>query len=233
VEVFFHAPFADDCAGARNDTSVAMQITLIGEFGVDGKVLLMGDLAHETIMKIFNYSEYKQREQYLQWDVLLAPHHCSKKVMFVTDSTGRDIRQDDVLDALERHARPRAVVISSSVVIPATDAAGANPPHRKAANCYNEIVDNEVICTMSWGGETAPIPVVFTVDEYVAEVTPAATLATQPTRLAAVSNAAVRVARQLPTIAIAQPSGPERIRAAIESDRGGRSAPSGPVGFGR
>jgi hypothetical protein len=233
VEVFFHAPFADDCAAARNDTSLAMQITLIGEFGVDGKLLLMGDLAHETIMKIFDYSEDHQREQYLQWDLLLAPHHCSKKVMFVTGSTGKEIRQDDVLDALERHARPRAVIVSSSVVIPATDAAGANPPHRKAANCYNEIVDDEVICTMSWGNETAPTPVIFTVDEYVAEVTPAATLGTQATRLAAVTNAAVRVARQLPTTIIAQPSGPERIRAAIESDRGGHSAPSGPVGFGR
>jgi hypothetical protein len=153
--------------------------------------------------------------------------------MFVLDGSGKDVRQDDVLDALERNARPRAVIVSSSAVIPSSDVAGANPPHRKAADCYNEIVDDEVICTMSWGGESAPTPVVFTVDEYVAEVTPATALGTQPTRLAAVTKAALRVASQLPTTAVAQPSGPERIRSAIDSDRGGHSAPSGPVGFGR
>ena len=135
--------------------------------------------------------------------------------------------------ALERNARPRAVIVSSSAVIPPADAPGANPPHRKAADCYNEIVDDEVICTMSWGSETAPTPVVFTVDEYVAEVTPAAALGAQASRLAAGANAAVRVASQLPTTAAAQRSGLQRIRSAIDSDRGGHSAPSGPVGFGR
>jgi hypothetical protein len=51
-EAFLHAPFADDCAAARNETSLAMQITLKDPSGSDGKVLLLGDLAHDTIMKI-------------------------------------------------------------------------------------------------------------------------------------------------------------------------------------
>ncbi|TMQ92072.1 hypothetical protein ETD83_28180 [Actinomadura soli] len=34
-------------------------------------------------MKIFTYSEEHEREHSLEWDVLLAPHHCSKKVMFL------------------------------------------------------------------------------------------------------------------------------------------------------
>ncbi|AND15258.1 hypothetical protein [Rathayibacter tritici] len=41
-----------------------MQVTLTDETGVDGKVLLFGDLAHDTIRKIFDYSEYDDREQY-------------------------------------------------------------------------------------------------------------------------------------------------------------------------
>lgn len=64
-EAFIHAPFKDDCAAARNDTSLSMQVTLTDDGGKDGKVLLFGDLAYETIMKIFNYSEEKDREEYL------------------------------------------------------------------------------------------------------------------------------------------------------------------------
>ncbi len=53
-------------------------------------MLLFGDLAHDTIMKIFDYSEYYDREQYLSWDLLLAPHHCSKRVMYQKDSDGNE-----------------------------------------------------------------------------------------------------------------------------------------------
>lgn len=233
LEVFFHAPFADDCAASRNDKSLAMHVTLVGEFGDTGKILLMGDLAYATIKKIFDYSEDQGRQQYLEWDVLLAPHHCSKKVMFVTDNAGVEQRRDDVLEAFERNARDRAVIVSSSCKIPATDKPGANPPHRKAANCYNAIVDRELICTMTWDDEVAPSPVIFTVDEHIAEITLADDIADQPTRLASVTRAAVRVASQLPSEVTASPSGVERIHDAIESDRGGHSAPSSPVGFGR
>ena len=59
-EAFIHAPFADDCAAARNETSLALQITLKDPSGSDGRVLLLGDLAHDTIMKIFTYSEEHQ-----------------------------------------------------------------------------------------------------------------------------------------------------------------------------
>ncbi len=87
-EAFFHAPFRDDCAAERNETSLAMQVTLTDESGIDGKVLLFGDLAHDTLMKIFNYSEYHDRKQYLEWNVMLAPHHCSKKVMYQRNGDG-------------------------------------------------------------------------------------------------------------------------------------------------
>ena len=46
-EAFFHAPFRDDCAAPRNETSLAMQVTLTSDSGIDGKVLLLGIL-HTT-----------------------------------------------------------------------------------------------------------------------------------------------------------------------------------------
>lgn len=245
---FIHAPFKDDAAAARNETSLSMQVTLSGADGGEGKVLLFGDLAHDTIMKIFDYSEKKNRDEHLAWDVLLAPHHCSKRVMYVKNDEGNEVVQLDVLDAFERHARPGATVICSSAVIPMTDVDGQNPPHRKAYDRYLERAD-EVICTMSWGDETVPIPVVFGVDADGARIIRNDVVAGAPQeaalelkaaapgrRLAAITAAAVELGQALPAAhAAAEPagSGPERVRAAVTADRGGQNAPENPVGFGR
>ena len=247
-EAFIHAPFKDDAAAARNETSLSMQVTLTDETGVDGKVLLFGDLTHDTIMKIFNYSAYNHREQYLAWDLLLAPHHCSKRVMYKKDLDGNEQLQMDVLEAFESNARPNGTVVCSSAVFPAVDADGHNPPHRMAADRYAEIAD-EVICTMSWVDEAAPSPVVFGVDAAGARVirgdlvSNAATeakveLAASATgrRFAAITAAAVAVGNAVPAAtASAAPlgAGPERVDAAVAADRGGNSAPETPVGFGR
>ncbi|MDF3310465.1 hypothetical protein P3H15_36215 [Rhodococcus sp. T2V] len=245
-EAFFHAPFVDDCAAERNETSLAMQITLTDESGVDGKMLLFGDLAHDTIMKIFNYSTAKGRSERLEWDLLLAPHHCSKKVMYISVD-GEDVLQEDVLDNFSANARhDDVVIVSSSDTFRPKDEPGMNPPHRKARDRYQEIA--ELICTMSWGDEKAPSPVVFGVDasgarivrESVSALAASAGFAKSATlpsrrRLAAVTSAAVAVARELPSAAAAesQLTGPELVQEAIAADRGGASVPDVPVGFGR
>lgn len=245
-EAFIHAPFSDDCAAPRNETSLAMQVTLTDESGVTGTALLFGDLAHDTVMKIFDRSEYFDSAQYLQWDLLLAPHHCSKKVMYQPDEAGTEQQQDDVLDAMQRHARPGSVIVSSSNAFPPTDEPGANPPHRMAADRYEEIAD-DLICTMSWGDEAKPQPVVFGVDAAGAGVLSVDAVADTAalraaafsgvggrSRLAAVTKAASTVARNLPTSTnTTTRSGADRVRAAIEADRGDSKAPDTPVGFGR
>lgn len=138
-------------------------MTLTEDGGRDAKVLLFGDLAYETIMKIFDYSEYHDREEYLAWDLLLAPHHCSKKVMYVRED-GQDVLKLDILEAFERHAREGSVVVASSATIPTTDLVNANPPHRKAADRYNESADR-FICTMEWPSADDPSPVVLGIDQ--------------------------------------------------------------------
>lgn len=243
-EAFFHAPFSDDCAAPRNETSLAMQITLTDPSGTDGKLLLFGDLSHETIMKIVDYSEYHQRSHYLAWDLLLAPHHCSKKVMYVPDGEGNDSLQMDVMNAFQRHGRDGAAIVSSSCKVPSSDVSGANPPHRKAADRYREITD-EFVCTMEWGSEQQPSPVIFGVDATGAGVVPlaaaekaslaAVSRSLQPagSRMAAVAGAAVRLAESLPRTPVDRQRGPDRVRQAVETDRGDEEAPDAPVGFGR
>jgi hypothetical protein len=243
-EAFIHAPFREDAAAARNETSLSMQVTLTDESGIDGKVLLFGDLAHDTIMKIFKYSEDHGREEYLEWDLLLAPHHCSKKVMYKKDENGSEVLQLDVLDAFEKHARFNAAVVSSSGVFPNVDEDGMNPPHKMAADRYREIAE-EVICTMSWIDEGRPSPVVFGVDSAgvgiirgellrKAATEAARELAATATgrRFAAITAAAVSLAEALPGQSIAGATGPERIENAVAKDRGGKHAPENPVGFG-
>lgn len=247
-EAFIHAPFRDDAASARNETSLSMQVTLTDETGVTGKVLLFGDLAHDTIMKIFDYSEYHKRDEYLEWDLLLAPHHCSKRVMYKRDADGKEQVQLDVLNAFERNAREGATVVCSSAVFPSVDVDGLNPPHRMAADRYLEIAD-EVICTMSWVDEGAPMPVVFGVDATGARIIRGDLVhgaareaelelkaAAFGGRFAAVTASAVAVAHAIPVAAAAATAGatgPERVQKAVTADRGGASAPETPVGFGR
>ena len=199
-EAFIHAPFKADCAAARNETSLSLQITLTEDGGRDGKVLLFGDLAYETIMKIFSYSEVHDRPQYLEWNLLLAPHHCSKYVMYVREG-GKDVLKTDILEAFERHARDGSVVVASSRPIPPSDVDGANPPHKKAAERYKDYTDR-FICTMEWSSVEDPSPVVFGIDANGAQIVEDEVVELSA-RSADVAKAAGRKRRRLSAVAAA------------------------------
>lgn len=241
-EAFIHAPFAADAAAARNETSLAMQIVLQDETGVTGKLLLFGDLAHDTIMKVFSFSEEHERDDRVEWDLLLAPHHCSKRVMYLRTLAGDEVVQQDVLDAFERHQLPGAVIVSSSAGIPDQDEDGKNPPHKMAFDRYSEIAD-DVLVTMEWLSVSEPSPIVFGVTpegagivrDDVVELAAAESVshAVQPaaSRLAAVIASATAVAKAVSEARIPN-SGPDRVRGVTRADRGGEIAPQ-TVGFGR
>lgn len=244
-EAFIHAPFEADAAAARNETSLAMQVTLTDESGIDGKLLLFGDLAHDTIMKIFSYSEEKGRPERLEWDLLLAPHHCSKKVMYMPSVTGEDELETDVLDAFAKHMRESAVVVSSSHHVPDEDTKGANPPHKMASDRYGEIADDFIV-TMDWLDVNEPSPLVFgvtsegaaivrdeTVELAAQESLSKRELAVAESRLAAVVAAATIVAKSVAGAKRQRVSGPDAIRSTIASDRGGENAPQTTIGFGQ
>ena len=90
---FVHAPFKDDEAGERNDTSLGMQVTLY-EGNQKLCALLLGDLSYPIIKRIFEVS----KEDDLAWNVLLAPHHCSKRVMYWKE-------EDDDEDVQDHHGQ--------------------------------------------------------------------------------------------------------------------------------
>ena len=200
---FVHAPFKDDGDKDRNDTSFGLQITL-----TDGdhhlKAIVLGDLAYPTVNRIFERSKAED----LEFDVFLAPHHCSKSVMYwQCEGDDEPKLQQALLDNIEKAGLEGAHIVASSPPIPSANKAGDNPPHAKAAARYRELVEDEhFLCTGEHPTEDAPEPIVFAVSESGVELRSAAGVA---------ARAASGVAK------------------AVEEARGSTRAPQKPVGFGR
>ncbi len=162
-EAFVHAPFKDDSSDTRNNTSLALQITLT-EGNNTGKALLFGDREYPTIKEIFDKTKEKERDQYLEWNVYLAAHHCSKKVMFWRDDDNSpETFRSDVMKDFEAAALSDAYIVASCRSN-FTDGKGDNPPHGKARTNYEEIVNaGNFLCTHEYPTKNDPKPIVFTV----------------------------------------------------------------------
>lgn len=160
-EAFVHAPFKDDSSGERNDTSLAMQVNL-KDGDTWGRTMLLGDHCYPTLKKIFDKSEAED----LEWNVFLAPHHCSKKVMYWKDEEDeKEKLKQDILDAIENASGKPGYIVASCEPIPSSNAEGDNPPHAKAKNRYQEIVPDDFICTQEHPNEDNPEPIVFELNE--------------------------------------------------------------------
>ena len=158
---FVHAPYKDDSYGERNDCSLAFQISLFNGEGI-GRAMLMGDLKYPIIRRIFDLSE----DEALAWNVLLAPHHCSKSVMYwQDDGEDEETLKEDIVTDMGNRALDPGFVVSSSKPIPDSNEPGDNPPHAKAKEQYELIVPDEFLCTHQHKDEENPEPIVFEVTE--------------------------------------------------------------------
>ena len=156
---FVHAPFKDDADAERNDTSIALQVTLDPK-NASCRALLCGDLSRPTMRRIFKISEQSD----LAWDVLLAPHHCSKSVMYYDNENGNEVLDRDLMTKIEDAGTGCRYIVSSSEPIPSRNQSGDNPPHAKAKNRYEEIVEQDhFICTQEHPSDEAPEPIVIRV----------------------------------------------------------------------
>ena len=158
---FIHAPFKDDIATDRNDSSVGLQVTLRRGDAL-GRALLFGDLCHPTVKRIFDRSKAGD----LAWNLFLAPHHCSKSVMFWKgEGEADETLQQDILDKIEAAAQTPGYVVSSSSAIPGNNDPGDNPPHAKARKRYEAIAPTGFLCTMEHRDSEEPEPIVFAMTE--------------------------------------------------------------------
>lgn len=157
---FAHSPFKDDIEGERNDTSLGLQITLYSG-NKELRALLLGDLKYTAVKQIFDVSEADD----IAWNVFLAPHHCSKSVMYWQDDGDDEEKlKQDILDAIDSASKSPNQVVSSSNPIPASNKKGDNPPHAKAKKRYEEITTN-FVCTMNNPNKENPVPVVAKIED--------------------------------------------------------------------
>ena len=158
---FVHAPFKDDAASERNDTSLALQVTLYQD-DKSARALLLGDLCYPIIRQIFDRS----KDDDLKWNVMLAPHHCSKSVMYWQDEgEDKESLKQDILDDMEKAADDPGYIVASSEPVPKSNKSGDNPPHAKAKSRYEEIAPDGFLCTQEHPNEKDPEPIIFCLDD--------------------------------------------------------------------
>lgn len=165
-EAFVHAPFKVDAAAARNNTSLSLHITLKEGAGI-GKALFFGDREYQTTKQIFEITIERKCEERLAWDILLTPHHCSKKVMyFKGDGEDEETFKQDIMDYFNNYKNNGAYIIVSSDHN-FSDGDGDNPPHNKARKRYEEIIySGHFLCTHQHLSTKSPEPIVFIVNKY-------------------------------------------------------------------
>lgn len=161
--VVIHGPFkqgSDEDVGDRNDTSLAMQV-VFGDDPSAGGVLLFGDHKYPVIRKIFDVTKAHGNEANLRWQVLLAPHHCSKSVMY-QDENGKLVLKQDMLDDFGENQVEAGYIVASANCIPSSNKDGDNPPHAIAKARYQEVAVGGFVCTHDDGGHAEPLK--FTVN---------------------------------------------------------------------
>ena len=191
-QAFIHAPFKDGSAGDRNETSLALHISVQSEGG-EGRVLLLGDLGYPSLRRIVDKTKEKDRQNRLDCEALLAPHHCSKGTMYWKgEDDDEAVLKQDIMDDFDEALGDDGRVVASCDE-DFSDKKGKNPPHLKARDRYEEIVaDDHFVCTHEYGA-----PVSFRIDADGCTLEDAETTQTQDERNTPKKTAAdaVRAAR--------------------------------------
>lgn len=156
-EMFIHAPFKDDIENAdRNETSIVTQLRFKAGKGEIVRIFLAGDAEWHVWQRIMDVTK---DDDYLNWDLLEAPHHCS--YTFFADKRDDDPNQASI-DFLDKRESGAFVVASSNVIKKNSN----NPPCQKAKNRYTERVgDSNFFCTSGENDGDEQKPIVFEIDE--------------------------------------------------------------------
>lgn len=170
-QAFIHAPFKDDQAKDKNNTSLALNVVL-WEGDKCGQFFFFGDREYPTIKRIFETTETtkgtgKDNTPYLFWNVMLCAHHCSKAVMhWKEDADKEEVFKPDIMAFFEKYSRDKSGYIVASSHSDFGDEEGKNPPHDKARKRYQAVVKpGRFICTHEHPSKKEPAPMVFVVDK--------------------------------------------------------------------
>ncbi len=142
VEIFIHAPFKDDVQVAKdekdqNAVSIVIQLSFATKKEKNiAKILLGGDAEYQIWQHIL---ENNQNKETLQWDVFLAPHHCSWT--FFNDTINKEEVQSSATKILSMRRNDEAYIVASSDEIKDEE---PNPPHYEAMKQYKRSLKNKL-----------------------------------------------------------------------------------------
>jgi len=183
---FVHAPFkleTDAAWSERNDTSVVLQARFDVEGTPDAAFALFGGDAGAAIWE--KILERSDDESTLQWDLFLAPHHCSWTFFSEEPYKDNKVPADASLEIAGKGRQGARIVASCKPIRNDDD----NPPHWAAAKLYkNEVGAGRFHVTSETPSEQRPLPIEFSISANgpVLEEAPAAS--------AIASSAAVKAA---------------------------------------
>lgn len=170
--LFIHAPFKETLASAdedpdKNTNSIVFQARFKNhptDKGFSSLVMLGGDadyIAWELILEKTISSKKDVTESALDWDILLAPHHCSWT--FFNEHNCKDEPRDSSLEVL-KYRRAGGIVIASCKKIVDDD---DNPPSQLAKDTYIKHLESakKFLNTSTEPKESSPEPIVFLMTE--------------------------------------------------------------------
>lgn len=155
--LFVHAPLRRT-GDLRGDTSIVVQARFrVGDDPRAGLAMFGGDAGCAIWEDIIDHSD----DAALEWDLLLAPRHCSWT--FFSEGPWEDDEPSEKILALLGKRRDGALVIASSRRILDGD---DTPPHHAAAERYREHVGEDgLLCTANEGTDQAPEPIYVRITE--------------------------------------------------------------------
>jgi hypothetical protein len=159
---FVHAPFrkeVDSKLAERNDTSVVLQACFdVGATKRAGLAIFGGDARAGIWSKILELSD----DETLQWDLFLAPHHCSWTYFSDLPYKENKVPAVDSLEILGKGLEGARVIASCKPIKPDDD----NPPHHAAKVEYVKVVGASNFFSLSETGNVKrPLPTTFEMSE--------------------------------------------------------------------
>ena len=156
--LFIHAPFKNDTDSEgteRNKTSVVFQarFSMPGAENT-GLAFFGGDSSCAVIKKIVE----KSKDEDLQWDLFLAPHHCSWHYFNEQSHEDNPKPEETSIELLKMHRKGAYIIASCKPVVDD----GESPPNFQAAKEHKKQVGKEkFLVTMEHPNEKEPLPIHF------------------------------------------------------------------------
>lgn len=150
---------SDEVEGNRNNSSIVIRWTYTSDGNSYG-IMLAGDAEFEVWERL----DKENTGEELSWNLLLAPHHCSRTPYSFKNQDGDYINSDAAWAALS-HCEGNGFIVASSKPIRDDN---KNPPHYHARSRYISLLDdqkaggeNRFFNPETHGEKETPKPVVF------------------------------------------------------------------------